>query len=100
MGLLPAEQGLTKKCTKCGRRLSLDHYYIRVQKMTKDGRWYRYSCCAACVAERRARTRGKDRSEKVRKASARNRALRRLARMTPELFEPLYQEELAREGLT
>jgi hypothetical protein len=100
MALLPAEQGLTKKCSECDRRLTLDHFYIRTKKVTRDGRWYRMSRCSACFRYTRNANRPPDRSEKVRKASARNRALRRLAKMTPELFEPLYAEELAKEGLT
>lgn len=99
MGLLPAERGLTKKCATCERRLTLDHFYIRAKKLTRDGRWYRMSRCGMCFAEA-TRIKNVDITVKRQRDRARNRALRRLAHMTPELFEPLYAEELAREGLT
>jgi len=94
--LTAAEQGLTKKCTICGRRLPLDAFYVRDrQRLTRDGRRYRMSRCGPCFSKLRADRGGRSQLRDV----ARRRALRRLTTLVPELWETVLAEELAKEGL-
>lgn len=93
----PAERGLTKTCNGCGRRLPVEQFYVKTRgKMTADGRRYRMSRCAACHNARLSPTRDGKRA----RHRARQRAHARLAQMVPELFEGIYREELAKEGVT
>jgi len=94
--LTPAEEGLTKKCNVCGRRLPLDAFYVRDRhKLTRDGRRYRMSRCGPCFGQLRRDRGGRSRLRDV----ARRRALRRLTTLVPELWERVFAEELAKEGL-
>lgn len=94
--LTPAETGLDKACTACGRRLPLHAFYIRVKdKLTQDGRRYRMSRCAGCFN----RSLPPDRAAKRVNEKARGRAQRRLTKMVPELYEQVLAEELAKEGV-
>lgn len=97
--LLPAEKGLKKLCRGCGKKLTVDNFYIRSRKMTQDGRWYRMSKCIPCYRHARNENRQPESQERIRKAGARDKAMRRLAKLCPDLFDALYQEELRKEGL-
>lgn len=102
MHLTPAEQGLVRRCNKCGERLALDHFYVSDStRLRSDGRRIRMNVCTDCHNARTMRNgiaRG-NRDGDPRYNRARSRARTRLTRMVPELYEQLLNEELRSEGV-
>ena len=100
IGLTPAESDLTKACNRCKKRLTLDQYYV-IDKdyLTQDGRRRRMSICSDCHNSRtnmdagNTKKRGSTELERAKK-----RAKNRLAKVFPEVFDVLLQEELQKEG--
>jgi hypothetical protein len=94
--LTPAEVGLKKKCSGCGRTLTLDCYYVKDRtKLTQDGRRLRMSRCMRCFNKLRPHRKKQNAEQR-----ARQRAYRKLARIvSEELWDEVLQEERRKEGL-
>lgn len=92
---------MQKKCSRCGEwKDRATHYYTAGRYKNGTSR-YASACkpCARAVARERARKRTHS-EEKKAYLRAHSKALTRLRKLCPELYEMCMKEELEKEGVT